>query len=109
MIFCYAERRLGLVLVGAVPSEGLETVLGGGVNKTRTEGDLTGLDIFLITLLLLHWPELGHVAGETLSLRPLSIMNDSIQEVEGSPDITVKFWSPLNNLHDIFPHQTLLA
>ena len=73
VIFCYAERRLGLVLVGAVPSEGLETVLGGRVNKTRTEGDLTGLDIFLITLLLLYWPELGHVAGETLSLRPYQL------------------------------------
>ena len=62
-----------LVLVGAVLSNGSVTVLGGGVDNPRTEGDLTSLDIFLITLLLLHRPELGHVGGETLTLRPLSL------------------------------------
>ena len=76
VIFCDAvlHLRLGrrLVLVGAaVPGDGLEAVLGGGVHNPRTEGDLTGLNIFLLTLLLLHRPELGHVGGETLSLRPL--------------------------------------
>ena len=76
VIFCDAVLHLrpgrGLLLVGAtVPGDGLVAVLGGGVNNPRTEGDLTGLNIFLLTLLLLHRSELGHVGGETLSLRPL--------------------------------------
>ena len=76
MIFCEAvvvvHLRLGgwLVLVAAVLGNGPVTVPGGGVDNPRTEGDLTGLDIFLITLLLLDRSELGHVGGETLTLRP---------------------------------------
>ena len=74
VIFCEAvvQLRLGslLVLVGAVPRNGPVAVLDGGVDNPRTEGDLTGLDIFLITLPLLDRAELGHVGGETLTLRP---------------------------------------
>ena len=74
VIFCDAVVQLWpgrpLVLAGAVPGDGPVAVPGGGVDSPRTEGDLTSLDIFLITLLLLHWPELGHVGRETLALRP---------------------------------------
>ena len=75
MIFCGAVLQLRLLdmvggVGGAVPGDGPVAVLGGGVDNARVEGDLTSLDIFLITLLLLHSSELGHVGRETLALGP---------------------------------------
>ena len=61
---------LRLCLTIAVPGDGCEAVLHGGVDDPRAEGDVAGLDILVVTYLLLFGGELGEVGGEALSLRP---------------------------------------
>ena len=66
----FSPAGVGLRLTIAVPADRSEAVLDGGVDDPRGEGDVAGLDILVITYLLLLGCELGEVGGEALSVRP---------------------------------------
>ena len=66
----FSPAGVGLRLTIAVPADRSEAVLDGGVDDPRGEGDVAGLDVLVITYLLLLGRELGEVGGEALSVRP---------------------------------------